>query len=77
MFQKLLIILNANMFTLEELLNRQIPDIDNSNTSPGPHTVHAGYSHIRGFEDSGEFNYKGFQASLMIKILLDWKQKLG
>jgi hypothetical protein len=46
------------MVTLEEYLNRPNPDIDNSNTSPGPNTVHAGYSHISGFEDWGEFNYK-------------------
>src|SRR5436853_4371675 len=53
-----LFILNANMVTLEEYLNRQNPDIDNSNTSPGPNTVHAGYSDISGFEDWGEFKYK-------------------
>jgi hypothetical protein len=46
------------MVTLEEYLNRQNADIDNSNTSTGPNTVHAGYSHISGFEDGGEFNYK-------------------
>jgi hypothetical protein len=50
------------MVTLEEYLNRQNPDIDNSNTSPGPNTVHAGYSHISGFEDWGEFNYKPFRS---------------
>jgi hypothetical protein len=46
------------MVTLEEHLNKPNPDIDNSNTSPGPNTVYAGYSHIGSFEDWGEFNYK-------------------
>jgi hypothetical protein len=54
---KLLFILNANMVTLEEYLNRQNPGINNSNTLPGLNTVHAGYSHISGFEDWDEFNY--------------------
>jgi hypothetical protein len=46
------------MVTLEEYLNRQIPDINNSNNSPGLNTVHTGHSHISSFKDWGGFNYK-------------------
>jgi hypothetical protein len=50
------------MVTLEEYLNRQNPDINNSNTSLGPNIVHASYSYISGFKDWGKFNYKTFRS---------------
>jgi hypothetical protein len=42
---------------LKSISTGRIWGIDNSNTSPGPNTVHAGYSYISGFEDWDEFNY--------------------
>jgi hypothetical protein len=54
-------IFNANMVTLKEYFNRQNPGIDNSNTSSGPNTVYAGYSHISGFEDWDKFNYNALR----------------
>jgi hypothetical protein len=45
------------MITVEEFLDQKNPDVDSSNTLPGPNTISIHYSNIGGVEDWEEFNY--------------------